>query len=335
MNKFPLLIVTFLGNLIMLSAQPVTYNFRHEQGLLTPLAEYGSGFTEHTVMDDLVGNHRQKLPFTFKLYGVSMDSVNISENGFIWFGSKQELNIGPISVDEQGVTGVISSLGKDLHPHIKTNLTTTIRSGIVGTAPYRMFIVEWANTSRIDPVKEDQPEDTLTFQIKLYETTNRVELVYGFFKLNKRYISVAEVGIKGESSNEFYNRKTELGKNWDNTVIGDFPESTCELSEVYYPQFGQLLVWEPNGSTGLKVHQIYADAKVFPNPTRDAVQFEFPESINECIQVDVFNLQGMLVKSVKMNASEKLLLQGLPNGFYAMQITTAKGNYLSKVLVQE
>lgn len=95
------------------------------------------------------------------------------------------------------------------------------------------------------------------------------------------------------------------------------------------------MVWEPNGSTGLKVHQIYADAKVFPNPTRDAVQFEFPESINECIQVDVFNLQGMLVKSVKMNASEKLLLQGLPNGFYAMQITTAKGNYLSKVLVQE
>jgi len=335
MNKFPLLIVIFLGNLITLSAQQVTYNFRHEQGLLTPLAEYGAGFTEHTVMDDQVGNHRQKLPFVFKLYGVSMDSINISENGFVWFGSKDDLNIGPISIDEQGVTGVISALGKDLHPHIKTNLTTTIRSGVVGTAPYRMFIVEWANTSRIDPVKEDQPEDTLTFQIKLYETTNRIELAYGFFKLNKLYISVAEVGIKGGSSNAYYNRKTELGKNWDNTVAGDLPESTCELSEVYYPQFGQLLVWEPNGSTGLKVHQIYADAKVYPNPTRDAVQFEFPEAINGSIQVDVFNIQGVKVKTVHLDASDKLSLQGLTNGFYALQINTANGNYLSKVMVQE
>lgn len=315
-------------------AQP-GYNFRSEQGLLTPLADYqGVSYINHSVADDQVGDYSQKLPFAFHIYGHSVDTVRISENGFIWFGEVKEGEmsvLNPISDDFGGrVTAVVSALGYDLHPHTDNNLTT-IRSGIVGTAPYRMFIVEWANTSRIDPIKDGQLPDTLTFQIKLYETTQRIELVYGKMGINHDYIALTQVGIKGNNQTQFYNRMTKQGYNWNNTMIGENINSTCEFGTVYHPTFGQILAWEPsNVQTGINtIKPEYTTTTVFPNPSQTSINVTVPEGK---YNFEIFNMNGQLVKKGSMQHTEPIQVSDIPPGYYQINTYMETITYRSRFL---
>ncbi len=73
----------------------------------------------------------------------------------------------------------------------------------VGTAPNRIFVIEWNQV-----MNEDNDTETFTFQLGLYETTNVISFVYGDKSggPDTGYVSSASIGI-----NDYYDGYVDAG----------------------------------------------------------------------------------------------------------------------------
>lgn len=234
-------------------AQVNGYTFRHETGLLSEVTTYpGAVITNHAVTDDFVTPEKVDIPFAFKFGNQLMDSIRIHENGYLWFGNIDAWNLStlwPISSQHTAaVKGVISALGIDLEPVAGT---TTVKSAVTGIAPFRMFIIEWLHTSRKDARTDPAGPDDISFQVKLYETENRIEVVFGQVILNPNVISNAELGLKGATYSDFNNRTLAPDKRWNNTIAGNAQTDRLRLERNVQPSFGSLMVWVPGATTGI------------------------------------------------------------------------------------
>lgn len=315
------------------SAQVSNYTFTKETGQPWDITNYPNvNITNHVVVDDAVAPYRIAIPFPFKFNGNTYDSVNISENGFIWFGPETEDVMSfitqPISASHNSnVKGIVAAMGGDLHPHINTGLTTTIKSGMIGTAPMRQLMIEWKNTTRIDALNDPAGEDTLTFHIMLYEFMNRVEVAYVDAKLNPNVTTGKEIGLKGTSDADFNNRKTDATHNWQNSLKGTSVASVCELKATTKPNYGDMYVWmnmnqnpDPNSveeTTGSLV-------KAYPIPAKETL---FVETVSgQAKNIMVYNAAGQLLKTQNVEGNvTQIALDGLPEGVYLYAVQS-EGN---------
>jgi hypothetical protein len=299
------------------NAQVNSLIFSAQQGLFTEIVNYpNSGVTTHTLIDDYVIPSKVAIPFSFNFSGKIHDSLNISENGFIWFGTQDismHFDYFPIStVHDTAIKGVVAPLGSDLEPHKHANLVTTLKSGAVGAAPNRIFIIEWLNTSRYNV---DPTGDTLDFQIKLYESTGEIEFVYGFFNLDKTLFAPLEVGLKGDDYSDFNNRTIYTG-NWNSTSAGVSQSAICNLDSVTMPNPGQLFRWNNNPSSVLFNEGNVNKVVVYPNPFETYIKVNTTSNISEKYY-QVLDLSGTLVKEGKFN-SEAIDLGDLPSSTYIL-----------------
>ncbi len=84
--------------------------------------------------------------------------------------------------------------------------------------------------------------DNLNFQIKLYEATGKIEVVYG--NVDEGPIPVyGQVGLRGILHSDFNNRTTAL--NWLATTAGLTNDVQCMISSSIFPPAGLTLVWGP------------------------------------------------------------------------------------------
>ena len=110
------------------------------------------------------------LPFTFGFFGTDYTQVRISSNGFVYLGNAGSTsgccNGGPIpsSADPDGM---IAGYWTDLYPAS----AGTIRYGTYGTAPNRIFVIEFSG------VREYAYVNQSTFQIHIEETSNEVAVM--------------------------------------------------------------------------------------------------------------------------------------------------------------
>jgi hypothetical protein len=316
-------------------AQVKDYTFTKESGLLTFLDDMqGISITNHTVLDDEVTPSKISIPFSFRFNGVLQDSLGIGENGFIWFGPEGDgmmRNVfTPISDNHrQNVKGIVSALGMDLHPHINTNLTTTIKTAVIGVAPMREMVIEWRNTSSFGATIDTLGEDTMSFQIKLYEFMNRIEIVYGEFKMNPNTIDVAQVGLRGNTSSDFSNRMTSATNHWSNSVAGIDNTSGCEVSENMYPSFGDLFVWTKDNQppTGINKPVKGVQAQVYPSPSNGVLFVEVDN--NEANTITITNIAGQQVLQTNIVGKVKLEMDNHANGLYFYHITTSGGQTIA------
>ena len=116
------------------------------------------------------------LPFTFEYQGQPVNHFRVTTNGVIWMDT---------TVLQSGVTNNLSStttrsaiapywddlvvLGNSF-----ANINSCIAYQVSGTAPNRVMTVEWANMEVFN-----QSSPNLNYQVKLYESTNNIEFVYG------------------------------------------------------------------------------------------------------------------------------------------------------------
>jgi hypothetical protein len=313
------------------SAQVSNYTFTKETGQPWDITNYPNvTITNHVVVDDAVAPYRIAIPFPFKFNGTTYDSVNISENGFLWFGPETEDVMSfitqPISANHNSnVKGIISAMGSDLHPHINTGLTTTIKSGMIGDAPMRQLMIEWKNTTRIDALNDPAGEDTITFHIMLYEFMNRIEVAYRDAKLNPNIITDMEIGLRGATATDFNNRMTDATHNWQNTAKGNSVGSVCELQTTKKPEFGDLYVWmnlnqNPN-PTGVQ-ETAGNVVKAYPVPAKETL---FVETLSSQAQeIMVYNAAGQLLKTQNVDGNiTQIALDGLPAGMYLYTVQSA------------
>lgn len=313
------------------SAQVSNYTFTKETGQPWDITNYPNvTITNHAVADDAVAPYRIAIPFPFMFNGVVYDSVNISENGFIWFGPETEEIMSfitqPISSNHNSnVKGIIAAMGGDLHPHVNTGLTTTIKSGVIGDAPMRQLMIEWKNTSRFNSLADDKGEDTLTFHIMLYEFMNRIEVAYRDAKLNPNIVTGMEIGLRGAVATDFNNRMTDATHNWQNTAKGNSVGSVCELQTTVKPEFGDMYVWMNLNQNPNSVEETAGNVvKAYPVPAKEAL---FIETVsNSAQEIMIYSAAGQLLKTQNAEGNvTQVALDGLPAGLYVYAVQTSQG----------
>ncbi|MDD3536372.1 MAG: choice-of-anchor J domain-containing protein, partial [Candidatus Cloacimonetes bacterium] len=174
--------------------------------------------------------------FDFVYDGVTYTSVSISENGFLAMGDEVVTNNLPLSA-ANGTNNVIAAMSRDIMP--KDN--GVLRYMTSGTAPNRVFTVQWKNFRRSPTAAAN---DILNFQIQLLEGSNVVKFVYGAnTPLTVATAATVQVGLRGESNADFNNRSTTT--NWAESVSGTVNNASCTLNATVFPANGLIFSFSP------------------------------------------------------------------------------------------
>lgn len=164
--------------------------------------------------------------FTFYFEGNAYNTVGVSSNGFIWFGSGtvSTTEYNPISDATLGtgtITGVVSAFGTNLSAFPSTltdNETGTpeISYATSGSACSQVFTVQWKGASAAnDPGFEGYgsgsfsgstgDDNRIDLQIKLDQTTNEISIYIRTYAYPypQDGSNSGEVGIRGASNSDF------------------------------------------------------------------------------------------------------------------------------------
>lgn len=110
-----------------------------------------------------------------------------------------------------------------------------------GTAPNRVVTFEFRHFSRLIE------DELLDFKINLYETTNRIEVVYGnmYSYPDPLALTGHEVGLKGLTNSDFNTREVTSPNTWSASNASSTIFDVCEFSPSIAPAMGQTYAWTP------------------------------------------------------------------------------------------
>lgn len=111
------------------------------------------------------------LPFTFRFYGNTFNTINISTNGWVGMGSTNSTStgLGAVIPSAAAPNNVIHAITSDLNFTGAANPATIVYF-TVGAAPNRVFVVDYSNLTFISG------GGTANVQVMMYETSNVVEI---------------------------------------------------------------------------------------------------------------------------------------------------------------
>jgi hypothetical protein len=112
------------------------------------------------------------LPFTYYLYGQPYNSVHASTNGTIDFVAASNNTNNTCLPNNAAFSNAILAHWDDIWTNTLTCFDCGIYISLQGTAPNRIFVVEW----RAILFSND---DFINFEVRLYEGQNRFDIVYG------------------------------------------------------------------------------------------------------------------------------------------------------------
>ncbi len=213
--------------------QVSTLGFTGSSGTYTPIA---GGTIHGTTSNDDENFNAIAIGFSFTYNGTAYTQVSIQTNGFVAMGSSVTSNYSAISATSPN--NLVAALSGDL----QSKADGEIMSLMEGSAPNRVFTVQWKN------YKHYGGPQTYNFQIKLYETSNKVEFVYGTMTAgggSRTY----QVGVRGSSNADYNNRTTTT--NWAATTAGGTNGATCTLTDAVFPASGQTFAWQVANMTYL------------------------------------------------------------------------------------
>jgi subtilisin family serine protease len=179
--------------------------------------------------------------FDFSLCGIDYSYMTVYMNGYITLGDGVYVTYsGPIYNE---VDKCISPLGQDLYG---VAATSSIRVSTTGSSPNRICTIQFKNLKQFGSLMSTN----YNFQIKLYETSNIIEFVYGSFTYTDTGYEIYDVGFTGDvsgASSDFYNRYVDSWENtWATSWDGESIEDYCEISEDFLPSSGQYYRWTPD-----------------------------------------------------------------------------------------
>lgn len=191
-SKVILLLLTVFISLTI-QAQ-LNYSFTAATGTYT--ANSGGTTLINTDVDDAL-SAAQNIGFTFTYGCTNYTRFIASSNGFISLGAVLTDAIFINDMTRTGQGPLLAPLWDDLRTRA-TN--STVNYVLTGTAPNRVLTVEWLNM-RWDL---NSSSDVISFQLKLYETSNNIEFIYKAGAVTPNNPG-ASVGISGGTiAGDFY-----------------------------------------------------------------------------------------------------------------------------------
>jgi hypothetical protein len=227
-----LLLLIFTAVSLGMWANVSQYSFASTLGTY---AEITGGTVHGTVANDNESFNAIPLGFNFTYNGVIYDNVSIQSNGFIVMGTTGVTSNTAIS----GTTNnnLVSAMNRD----IKSRENGELMSLTSGTAPNRVFTVQWSHYRRVPTTTAN---DDFSFQIKFLENGNVVQFVYGpCLAITSASAAAIQVGIKGDTNADFNNRATTT--DWSATTAGTANNSNCSLSATVFPANGLTFAFTP------------------------------------------------------------------------------------------
>ncbi len=244
------------------------YSFGSAGGTYTPVTG-GTRLGGGAAVDDEQYDVALQHPFSFA--GRSVSSIRVSSNGFIALDASQPL-VDPAGVNtiinaiESSVAanGIISGFSEDLQCRAEGE----IRVVVTGTSPNRTTVIQFANMSfygQAGPL----PLADMSFQIRLNEGSNTIQIVYG--TMTNGYVAssspvtlvAGQVGLRGTINTDFHARSVSysVGTNsWAASDRGTANTASCDLlnasaftppTSAYQPASGLTYTFTPGtGSSG-------------------------------------------------------------------------------------
>ncbi|MPT35003.1 MAG: hypothetical protein E2604_07905, partial [Flavobacterium sp.] len=215
-------------------SQVSNYTFSESSSNYTALSGATTVFNSN--WDDNVTANNIPIGFTFNFNGTNYTTCSVNSNGFITFGSttSSSSEYSPIS-SGTGYAGAVSAVGIDM-----VNNGNAITYKTIGSAPNRVFVVQWTNAER------SARGGDFNFQIRLSETTNVVSISYGSCDPSNNNNVNVQVGLRGSNNSDYNNRSLSSNNTWaGNTSAGTANNATVRTRNNVYPNTNLLYTWTP------------------------------------------------------------------------------------------
>ncbi|MEO5642848.1 MAG: T9SS type A sorting domain-containing protein [Bacteroidia bacterium] len=235
---------------LSLNAQVSTYAFTSSAGTYTPIT---GGTVLGTASND--DNIFSNLPigFSFCYNGVQYTEFGANANGWIYMGNSVAIT-SYTSLSSGSQNNVISAFNFDIQSEA---VIGEMRYQLIGTAPNRTLVVQWQN---YDAYQSINNSDVYNFQIRLSETTNQVNIVYGNFTCASG-IRNAQVGIRGNSNADFNNISIINGsQTWATPISGASNTATAEInnSPLLIPASGQTYTFSQPSAPAAPISLVFS-----------------------------------------------------------------------------
>lgn len=236
----------------------VTYNslFANSNGGVTfGLTSTGSTvISTSTAYDAAIAVMNRDLWGVFYTSGVTTSGSAIITN----VGSFRGIAVGKVLRTGSGVVANSTVVGFDETASTITmsnNATTSSATASIGwgvgkiytktdgVAPNRVFTIQWEGFN--DYSTAATGSNYMSFQLKLEETSNKIQVVYGdYFNLNTTS-RTNQVGLRGAANTDFNNRIGAVGNSWNATSAGTTNSANVSRDNVNFPASGLTFSWSP------------------------------------------------------------------------------------------
>jgi hypothetical protein len=213
----------------LLQAQVANYTFSQMSGTYTPI-------TGGTVLGVPTNDDDNFTPFAigfnFTYNGTVYTQIGVNANGFVALGGVTTNSY--VCLSGGTTNNVISALNYDTQGEATTG---NLQYAVVGTAPNRTLVVQWTNYDSYQSVNNG---DSWSYQIRLSETSNAINIVYGTCTSDAT-ANTAQVGLRGNAATDFNNRTTS----WGASTAGATNAASQSLSTTSLPTSGLTYTWMP------------------------------------------------------------------------------------------
>jgi hypothetical protein len=202
-----------------------TYIFSQSTGTYTSIGTGTSALGPS--IDDLSGTV-QNIGFNFVLAGNTFTQFVVQSNGYICLGNTIIQNYVPLSINPN----CIAFGGGD-----GRSGPSGIYYAVTGNAPNRVLTIEEPSYY----ITYQQNNDHVDVQIKLYETSDVIEIIYNNAAATAPWMR--QVGITGATTGDFSVRTNST--NWSATTAAVSNMTLMTWSSSVFPANGQIYTWTP------------------------------------------------------------------------------------------
>ena len=259
--KVAMVFLLFIGANTGLRAQVSSYSFAQTSGTYTALA---SPTTVHASgWDDAIAT--VTIPFSFTFNNIAYTTASVNSNGYLTFGSTTSTaTTGGAIASTAGYAGAVVAYGRDLISN-----ASTIVSGVEGTSPNRVFVIQWNNARRYS--SGGVAGDVLNFQIRLSEGSNTAALRYGTCTITSTTALTGQVGLRGAANTDYNNRTSSTA--WASTTGGTANSNTVTTNSTITPASGLTFTYTPPAACVAPTNQ--ATALIYGTTTGTSIAGSF------------------------------------------------------------
>jgi hypothetical protein len=307
---FTLFLLSALIPFYSLFAQVSGYTFTNTTGTYSGLntnARLGEALNDDQVFTSPVRRNAPDsgagipIGFDFQFNGVTNRVFGLNTNGYIVLGFNDvylgDYRNNTLSTSSNKQKNVISILNADISGNDGRQGadSSRIKYQTSGTPGSRVFTVEWYNYQVWGPGANLVPGSKINMQIKLYESTNIIEFVYGTMTTAGGNVA-AQVGLRGVTGSDFKTVKVARGANWSTAVAGTVASDTSFLLSGQVITSGTIFRFTPGVSPGPDLA-----VAALANPLGN--RFGCPGSSHEPVSVKVANLGNAPQNSVTLGCA--------------------------------